>query len=351
MDIVSVIGARPQFVKAAVVSRALRQNGIKEVILHSGQHYDAAMSRVFFEQLEIPAPEINFEAGSGMHGEQTAVILTKTEQYLASLPQKPAFLLVYGDTNSTLAAALAASKLHIKIIHVEAGLRSFNREMPEEINRVLTDHLSSLLFCSSDTGEKQLAKEGITEGVHVTGDVMYDAVRLFSSQVKSSSSSSDFDDENYWLFTLHRPANTDNEARISQILDALKQSGKNILWPVHPRIKNKMAELNLPDRIRCIQPLPYLEMLGKLSSCSGVLTDSGGLQKEAYWCKKQCITLREETEWTETLSGGWNTLVGADKNNILGALSKKPSTEWVPIYGDGFSSQHIADIILKQLGR
>lgn len=350
-DIVTIVGARPQFVKAAVVSKALSRAGITEELIHTGQHYDAAMSRVFFEELGIPAPAINLETGSGPHGKQTADILEKLEAWLLKQPTLPKALMVYGDTNSTLAGALAAAKLHIPVVHVEAGLRSFNRRMPEEINRVMTDHISDLLFCSSDNGVSQLAKEGITKGVHDTGDVMYDAVRIFSASSGNETPGLFKGDERitlpleFYLFTLHRPSNTDNSTNLQSILNAVRQSGKTVVWPVHPRVRKQLDATTLPDNLITVEPQPYLALLKLLSTCEGVLTDSGGLQKEAYWLKKACITLREETEWTETLEGGWNQLAGANEEKILAAFNQKPSTPWKPLYGNGYATEQIARIL------
>ncbi|MCH8557352.1 MAG: UDP-N-acetylglucosamine 2-epimerase (non-hydrolyzing) [Balneolia bacterium] len=350
-DIVTIVGARPQFVKAAVVSKALSRAGITEELIHTGQHYDAAMSRVFFDELGIPAPAVNLETGSGTHGKQTADILEKVEDWLLQQPALPKALMVYGDTNSTLAGALAAAKLHIPVVHVEAGLRSFNRRMPEEINRVMTDHISDLLFCSSDNGVSQLVKEGITKGVHNTGDVMYDAVRIFSSSADDETPGLFKGDERitlppqFYLFTLHRPSNTDSPANLQSIMGAIRRSGKTVVWPVHPRVRKQLDAISLPENLITVEPQPYLSLLKLLSACEGVLTDSGGLQKEAYWLKKRCITLRDETEWTETLDGGWNQLAGAYEEKILAAIDQKPGTPWKQLYGNGHAADHIARIL------
>ncbi len=354
-DILTILGARPQFVKAAVVSKALKKAGIREEIIHTGQHYDARMSAVFFEELGIPAPAKNLEAGSGLHARQTAAMLEKIEEHLVSSATAPRFVMVYGDTNSTLAGALAASKLHIPVIHIEAGLRSFNREMPEEINRVLTDHISSVLFCSSENGKMQLAKEGITKGVHVSGDVMYDAVLTFSKLYSGDIRADILKDEGitlpdrFLLFTLHRPSNTDSADILRGILNGVASAGLPVVWPVHPRVRKQLESISVPENIICISPVSYIMMLQLLKSCEGVLTDSGGLQKEAYWLQKPCITLRDETEWTETLEGGWNRLAGTDPGKIHHALSASPSGTWKPLYGDGNASGFIADHITKLL--
>lgn len=350
--VLTIVGARPQFVKAAVVSKALAKEGISEQIIHTGQHYDDAMSTVFWNELGIPAPNINLEIGSGSHGMQTGFMLQKIESFILSADEKPSALLVYGDTNSTLAGALVASKLHIPVIHVEAGLRSFNKDMPEEVNRIMTDHVSDLLFCSSEFGVSQLEKEGITKGVHNVGDVMYDAVQTFSKIASKNTSLSDITNlksGEFALATVHRPSNTDNAENLRSILDAFSEMNTNILWPVHPRNKSRLKEQVIPENLTLIEPVSYFEMMVLLNECNLVLTDSGGLQKEAYWLKKRCITLREETEWVETLSEGWNILAGADKSKILRAFDASVNSSWKPLYGDGNASQKIALVIKQDL--
>ncbi len=352
IQILTIIGARPQFVKAAVVSKALAEAEIRETIIHTGQHYDHNMSTVFWEELGIPAPHVNLEVGSGSHGEQTGEMLKQIEQHIFSLDQKPNGVLVYGDTNSTLAGALTASKLHIPVIHVEAGLRSFNRKMPEEINRVLTDHVSSLLFCSSEIGLHQLAEEGISEGVFDYGDVMYDAVQQFSEIAKSKIELDKilpFKDDKYYLATIHRPSNTNSKENLNSILNSFSTLEYPVLWPVHPRNKKALDSLEMPPNLFIAEPLSYFEMLVALKHSFKVLTDSGGLQKEAYWMKKQCITIREETEWVETLEGNWNQLTGPDTKKIIEACAITPSTKWKPLYGDGNASQKIAAEIGRYL--
>lgn len=352
-QVLTIVGARPQFVKAAVVSKALMQAGITEAIIHTGQHYDANMSKVFFDELDIPPPRLNLEIGSGHHGAQTGQMLEKIEACLLAMQQLPRFLMVYGDTNSTLAGALAAAKLHVPVVHVEAGLRSFNRRMPEEINRITTDHLSDILCCSSDGGVAQLRKEGIEAGVHNVGDVMQDAVRLFGARpsaglpepLEAGRPLPDLEPESYLLFTLHRPANTDAPERLNQILSAVAAAEKPVIWPVHPRIASRLPQLDLPQNLYPVAPLSYIRLLSLLKRASAVLTDSGGLQKEAYWLGRPCVTLREETEWTETLEGGWNQVAGADPVRITRALSQPPETPWKPLYGDGKASQKIAGLL------
>ena len=346
--IITIVGARPQFVKAAVVSKALVQEGIQESIIHTGQHYDYEMSTVFWDELNLPAPKINLEVGSGHHGAQTGLMLDKIESYILDQKRKPDGLIVYGDTNSTLAGALAASKLHIPVIHVEAGLRSFNRSMPEEINRVLTDHISGLLFCSSQKSVKLLKKEGITKDVFDVGDVMYDAILTFSQISERKYSLNDvvqFDENQFYLATIHRPSNTDSEENLKAILDAFAQINAPVVWPVHPRNRKKLEGSDIPRNIYMLEPVSYFKMITLLKNCKAVLTDSGGLQKEAYWMKKQCITIRKETEWVETLAGGWNQLTGPDTGKIISAVATKPTSNWEPLYGEGNASKKIARII------
>jgi UDP-N-acetylglucosamine 2-epimerase len=344
--ILSVVGARPQFVKAAVLSRALCNAGIEEKIIHTGQHYDEKMSDVFWEELGLPKYAINLESGSGSHGVQTARMIEKMELYILSLNPEPKALLLYGDTNSTLAGSVVASKIHLPIIHVEAGLRSFNRSMPEEINRIVTDHLSSLLFCSSEASVTQLAKEGITHGVFNTGDVMFDAIQIFSEEAAGKISLDQilpFSERPFSLLTLHRPATTEDERVVPGLLSVLKEISMPFIWPVHPRLRSKIAQLNIPDNVYPTEPLSYFEMLIVLKNCHKVLTDSGGLQKEAYWLKKPCITLRPETEWLETVHNGWNTVVDFDYGKIKQAFARPVLPEtWFSVYGDGNAAKIMA---------
>ncbi len=324
MKFVSIVGARPQFIKAAVLSRELRKQHI-EILVHTGQHYDANMSDVFFQEMEIPKPVYNLNIGSGNHGEQTGAMLEGIEKVL--LQEKPDWCLVYGDTNSTLAGAIAASKLHIKIAHVEAGLRSFNRRMPEEINRVLTDHISDLLLCPTQTAVENLKLEGITKGVHLTGDVMYEALMWAIEKAKKSSKilqELNLIPKNYLLATVHRAENTDNPERLKNILDAFNQLNKIIIWPVHPRTRKKLKEINWKPKnhLKLIEPVGYLDMVQLESNASLIITDSGGIQKEAYWLQVPCVTLREETEWVETVESGWNKLVGSGINEIVIGIRK-----------------------------
>lgn len=347
--VIVVVGARPQFVKAAPVCAALAARGLSVRILHTGQHYDAAMSDVFFEELGIPGPAWNLGCGGGTHGAMTGAMLAGIEKVLLEAP--PDMVLVFGDTNSTLAGALAAAKLHISVAHVEAGLRSHNRRMPEELNRICTDHLSDLLFCSSETGRDLLAGEGITRGVHVAGDVMADVFFQTLSRVRAAAPASSPAGPSA-LLTLHRAENTDDPVRLRAIFQALEQSGLDIVFPMHPRTRGVLAALaySLPANVRVVEALGYHEMIALLDSSSLVLTDSGGLQKEALWAGKPCVTLRDETEWPETVASGWNIVTGADPEVILSALRRPPPAGTPPtLYGDGNASGRIAGIVSQAL--
>lgn len=346
LHVVSVVGARPQFVKAAVVSRALRDVGITERVVHSGQHYDHDMSGRFLEDLGIVL-DANLEVGSGSHAQQTAQIMTGFETYLQRLDAPVNAVIVYGDTNSTVAAALVAAKLHIPMGHVEAGLRSYNRKMPEEVNRVVTDHLSQIRFCSSDEGRANLAKEGITEGVFITGDVMFDAYRHFSTQMQRGAMATRVlgaPENGFILMTLHRPSNTDNPAFLPGLKTLLEQIETPVIWPVHPRFRAAVDAAQLPAHVHRIDPVGYFEMLDLLDGCGHVITDSGGLQKEAYWAQRPCITLRDETEWVETLQGRWNVLASLE-DDIPALLLRSPETAWVPQYGTGTAAVEIARLM------
>ncbi len=354
MKILSIVGARPQFVKAAPVSKALREKH-REILLHTGQHYDENMSRIFFDDLGIPRPDVNLEIGSESHAVQTARMLEGIENVL--FEQKPDAVLVYGDTNSTIAGALAASKLHIPVAHVEAGLRSFNWDMPEEINRVLTDRISTWLFCPTQTAVNHLKNEGITDGVYLTGDVMYDALVQFSRVAEEKSSPLKrfgLMEKSYSLATVHRPANTDSPENLRAIVEAFLESGETILFPVHPRTRKFLSRYDLEkdirrsDNVKLVEPLSYLDVLVLEKNARKILTDSGGMQKEAYLWGVPCVTLREETEWTETVKEGWNRLVGADKEKILEAISDfHPQAPRRFSYGDGNASGKIVEILEK----
>jgi UDP-GlcNAc3NAcA epimerase len=348
MKIVSVVGARPQFVKAAAMSRTLRARH-QEVLVHTGQHYDYMMSGVFFDGLDLPTPEVNLGVGSGAHGVQTARMLEGIEAVLGA--HRPDWLLVYGDTNSTLAGALAAAKLSTPIAHVEAGLRSFDRAMPEEINRVVTDHLSTLLLCPSETSVENLAAEGITRNVHVVGDVMLDVLR--DAQTRAAARAPKVlprfgvAEKAYLVLTMHRSANTDDAAALAGILEALAALDEPVVFPVHPRTRRILAEAGTPPaHVRLIDPLSYLDMLTLVGAARLVLTDSGGLQKEAYWLGVPCLTLRDETEWVETVKTGWNTLVGAEPTRIVeAARSVTPPAVRPPLYGDGRAAAKCLDLL------
>ena len=352
MKIVSIVGARPQFVKAAALSKKLREK-FTEVLVHTGQHYDSNMSDVFFKELGIPEPDYNLGIGSGSHGEQTGKMLIEIEKVL--LKEEPDLVLVYGDTNSTIAGSLAAAKLHIKVAHVEAGLRSFNRIMPEELNRVVTDHLSDLLFCPTETAVENLKKEGITKGVFNTGDVMYDAVltnskRLTANRKKEILKTYHLKPRTYLYATVHRAENTDNPENLKNIFTALAESGEPIVFPIHPRTRKAISNLQLAinklPNIKFVEPVGYLKNLVLMENAQKILTDSGGVQKEAYFLNVPCITMREETEWIETVDDGWNVLVGSDKEKILDAIgSFAPSGKQSNHFGIGKASDKIAKII------
>lgn len=352
MKIATVVGARPQFIKAAPVSRVLRQSH-EEILIHTGQHYDANMSEVFFEELHIPKPDYNLGIGSGRHGAQTGATLEKVEEVL--LAEKPDALLVYGDTNSTLAGALAAAKLHIPVLHIEAGLRSFNRRMPEEINRVLTDHVSEWLFCPTDTAIQNLAAEGITQGVYQIGDVMYDAF-LYNKELAHQNSrvvkTLGLKSKDYILCTIHRAENTDDPIRLKEILMALARVPKPVVLPLHPRTRKIIREQGLEgfltENVRVIEPVGYLDMIALEVNAWKLVTDSGGVQKEAYFAGVPCITMRDETEWVETVKVGWNLLTGADAKRILNAVERfVPPAEHPSIFGDGHSAEQFVSCLEK----
>lgn len=331
MNVLTVVGARPQFIKAAVVSHAFQQAGVNEVLVHTGQHYDADMSDVFFGELGIPAPAHNLEVGSASHARQTGAMMTGLETLLQG-QESPDLVLVYGDTNSTVAAAMVAAKASIPLVHVEAGLRSFNRSMPEEINRIVTDRLSDWLFCPTQTAVNHLASEGMTEGVVMSGDVMLDATRYFAERAAVvrplSTVLGSIPDApgigGYYLATVHRAENTDDPVRLSAIFDTFGQLDAPVILPLHPRTRSRLEGIPLSDNVFFIPPVSYLSMLSLISGARKVLTDSGGLQKETVWLGKACITLRDETEWVETLQRGWNVVTGASPNAILEAFSATP---------------------------
>lgn len=336
MKVLSVVGARPQLIKAAAVSRVLRERH-REVLVHTGQHYDRNMSDLFFEELAIPLPDYNLGVGSATQAAQTAAMLIGLEQI--AIDERPDWILVYGDTNSTLAGSLAAAKLLIPIAHVEAGLRSFDRRMPEEVNRVVTDHLSALLLCPSRQATENLAVEGITAGVRIVGDVMLDAFQDALGRAVQTSTilkRVELTPGGYLLATVHRAENTDDPARLRAIIDALGRTGEPVVLPLHPRTRKVLDQVvtDLPSGVRLIDPVGYLDMLVLEKSSRLILTDSGGVQKEAYWLGVPCITLRDQTEWVETVDAGWNVLVGAKTDRILAAVSGfSPPANRPELYG------------------
>ncbi len=348
MRILSVLGNRPQFVKSAPTSLALRERGINEVVLHTGQHYDPELSAVFFEELELGPPRYRLEAGSGTHAEQTGRMLPGIEE--AVLEERPHAVLVYGDTNSTLAGALAAAKLGVPVAHVEAGLRSFDRTMPEEVNRVLVDRVAALLFCPAESAVGNLAAEGITDGVHVVGDVMYDAnVRLAPlARARSSAlAGAGVEPGRYLVLTLHREANVRPEP-LARVAAALAELHEPVVFPVHPRTRAVLEaeRIRLAPNVRLVPPVGYLDFAALASQARVVLTDSGGVQKEAYWYGVPCVTLRTATEWVETVDAGWNRLVGTDPQRVVAAVrSAAAPADRPPLYGDGRAAEKIADLL------
>ncbi len=350
MKILTIVGARPQFIKLAPVSKEIRKFAT-EIIVHTGQHYDENMSRVFFEELIIPKPDYNLGIGSKSHGAQTGEMLIEIEKLI--LKEKPDSVLVYGDTNSTLAGALAASKLHIPVIHIEAGLRSYNKRMPEEINRILTDHVSTLLFTPSEVGMKNLKNEGITKGVYNVGDVMYDAViqNIKIAEKLNKFAQFGLQEKDYCLVTVHRAENTDERNRLEQIVEGLSQIKYSIVWPLHPRtrkfLKQYAIDLSKFPNIKVIEPIGYLEMLILMKNAKRIITDSGGVQKEAYFLKTPCITLRDETEWVETVEIGVNKLVGYD-SELINKYGNQFIVDFIDkplLYGDGRASEKIVKIL------
>ncbi len=357
MKIVTIVGARPQFIKAAVVSAAFSGKA-EEILVHTGQHYDRNMSDVFFEELRIPHPKYNLGVGSGTHGHQTGEMLAKIEDVL--LEEKPDVVLVYGDTNSTLAGALAASKIHIPVAHVEAGLRSYNMRMPEEQNRVLTDHISRWLFCPTQTAVDNLSKEGVVDGVSVTGDVMLDSVLHFLKIARENPEKCKIFEtlgitpKQYRLATLHRAETTEGGLpAVVKIFRAFEQLPQRVVIPIHPRTRG-LAEQALQQEgfrnIQLIDPVGYLEMLLLTSNACQVLTDSGGLQKESWFMEVPCITLRGETEWVETLEGGWNVLSTLETEDIVQKAlytHPNPAARGKMPFGDGHASEKIVEVLVR----
>ena len=366
MKILTIVGARPQFIKAAVVSRAIAKYNkeasdreeIEELLVHTGQHYDDNMSDVFFREMQIPEPSYHLGIGGGSHGAMTGRMLEALEELL--LNEQPDLVMVYGDTNSTLAGALAAAKLHIPVAHVEAGLRSFNMNMPEEINRILTDRISSWLFCPTETAVKNLEQEGAKHwpGVRVcnVGDVMYDAALFYRERAKPGSvvaSLLNQYQDGFYLATVHRQENTDDSGRLMNIMTALKEIAERVpvILPLHPRTRKHLIEMELDmGNVNCIEPVGYFDMICLLDNCRAVFTDSGGVQKEAYFFHKPCITLRDETEWVELVEHGYNCLVGAERERILATekeFVQQVRDYSIPLYGDGRAGERIVKLIIS----
>ncbi len=357
LKVVTVVGARPQFIKAAPLSLALRAiPGVEERLLHTGQHYDPEMSEVFFEQMGIPRPDYRLDVGSGTHGRQTAAALAGIEEVL--LAERPDRVVVFGDTNTTLAGALAAVKLHLPLAHVEAGMRSFNRRMPEEVNRVVTDHVADLHFCASDTAVRNLAAEGVTRGVHRVGDILADCVRVFGEAADARvdvAGRFGVARGRFALMTCHRAENTDDREALARILAAVSRVAERlpVVFPAHPRVRAAMEGLPVGEAVRVTPPVGYLEMLALERSAVVILTDSGGVQKEALYARVPCVTLREETEWVETVEAGWNVLAGTDEDRIVRAVeaflatdpSRLPDT--TGLYGDGHTAERIAAVLAQ----
>ncbi len=345
MKVITVVGARPQFVKAAVVSHALREAGIDEIIVHTGQHYDPLLSQAFFSELGLPEPDVNLGVGSGSHAVQTGTMMVGLEAILRDKMYESDAMIVFGDTNSTLAAAIVAAKAGLPIAHVEAGLRSFNRRMPEELNRLVTDSLSTWLFCPTRSSFEQLEGEGHSSGLHLTGDVMYEATLRFS--IGAIDPYDAMSDRAFGVLTLHRAENTDDPVRLNSIMQGVGELNMPILFPVHPRTKNRLKGISLPANITMVDPVGYRSMLSLVRRAEVVLTDSGGLQKESVWLGTRCITLRDETEWVETLEGRWNQLVGADPEKIQAAVERSTQGP-APTFGyvDGrFASEYIVEVL------
>lgn len=350
MKILSIVGARPEFIQATPISRALREhNEHQEILVHTGQHYDYLMSQTFFDELGIPAPDYNLEVGSGSHGRQTAEMLLSLEEVV--LKEQPDLVIIRGDTNSTLAGAIIASKLHIPTAHVEAGERSYDRRMPEEINRLISDCIANVHLCASQVAVERLAAEGIRDSVHWVGDVMLDAMlqnRPVAERHSNILSQLALSPGSYTLVTIHRAANTDDPVRFRQIINALNSVAETIIFPAHPRTRKVLERmgLELAGHVKLIEPVGYFDMMMLEDKARLIATDSGGVQREAYFLGTPCLTLRDETEWTETVDAGWNKLVGADTSHIVDAwFTFAPPVDQPPIFGDGTAGQKIAKIV------
>ncbi|HNX01540.1 MAG TPA: UDP-N-acetylglucosamine 2-epimerase (non-hydrolyzing) [Candidatus Cloacimonadota bacterium] len=353
MKILSVIGARPQFIKAALLSKEIRKYH-EEILVHTGQHYNEEMSDIFFEQLDIPQPSYNLGVGSGTHGYQTGHMIIELEKVL--LREMPDFVLIYGDTNSTVSASLAAVKLHIPVGHVEAGLRNFDLNIPEEVNRLVADHISTLLFAPTETAVDNLANEGLSDKTFLTGDVMYDILlRSLDVSEKQSGIMTELGlrDKDYILATIHRPDNTDNSDNLKNIIKAFETCGENVVVPLHPRTLKEMTKQNIKvesDHLKIITPLGYMDFLKLLHHAKKVITDSGGVQKESYLLKIPCITIYESTSWIETVRDGWNILAKPDVEDIMDKIRNfNPSGKQGNYFGDGHSCERIVEIINQYL--
>lgn len=330
----TIIGTRPEFIQIGPLTKNLRKMGHTEILVNTGQHYDDNMSQIFFRELALPQPDIDLEVGSGSHAQQTGQMMMKIEDVL--IREQPDYIAVYGDTNSTLAGTLVAAKLHIPIVHVESGLRSYDRRMPEEINRVTTDHLSNILFAPTDKAIQNLANEGITDGVYNVGDVRVDVLAELTSsadeRISELSKNLDIPTDNFILATIHRAENTDDELRLRKIIEVVNSPDLPIVLPVHPRLKKMMStyQLSFSDNVHAIEPVGFLDMVTLLYGCNLVITDSGGLQKESYMMKRQTITLRDSTEWVETIDAGWNRLcepeIDVFSDALTDALNNIPET-------------------------
>lgn len=352
--VITIVGARPQFVKAATLSRQFSKIGVEEKLVHTGQHFDANMSEVFFDEMEIPKPKYNLNIHGVSHGAMTGRMLEGIEEIL--LNEQPDGVLVYGDTNSTVAGALAATKLHIPVVHVEAGLRSFNMEMPEEINRILTDRISNLLFCPTQTAVDNLKAEGFDKfdnKIIKNGDVMYDAALFYENIAdKKSTVLEQINLSEFVLGTIHRQENTDNPEKLGNIISALNAINKDVpvLVPIHPRTRNILAKNGIVPEFRTIEPVGYFDMIMLLKNCNLVMTDSGGVQKEAFFFKKPCITLREQTEWVELVENGFNILTGSNTQKILSAFNEVSQKDFdfsTKLYGDGNAADMATKIIAE----
>lgn len=359
MKIITIVGARPQFVKAAALSREFEKHAsIEEIIIHTGQHFDDNMSEVFFREMEIPKPKYNLNINSVGHGAMTGRMLEAIEKIL--LDEKPDLLLVYGDTNSTIAGALAAKKLHIQVAHVEAGLRSFNMDMPEEVNRILTDRISDYLFCPTQTAVDNLLKEGyenIDTTIIKSGDVMQDAAEYYSlTSAEKATVANKITYAKFILCTLHRAENTDNKENLTGIINALNTINKTIpvVLPLHPRTKGKIADLGLKMEFNTIAPVGYFDMIELLKKCTLVMTDSGGLQKEAFFFKKNCVTMREQTEWVELVENKVNVLVGSDTQKIIQGVEQMLQNQadfTIDLYGSGKACENIVLQLIKNIDK